>query len=87
LRQHRQAFYLQPPALVIAQVKMKRIVFIADHLVDVLLHLLFGKKMAADIQHQATPAKTGIIGDLGAGHPLVEACASGGSSCSTVCNP
>ena len=52
---------LDPPSLVIGQVPVKHIEFVLPHPVNEGLDLFHGEKMAAHVQHQSTPFKTGII--------------------------
>src|ERR1700754_4469090 len=62
-----QTFDLDTPALVVAEVQMKRIVFIANHLVDIAFDLLLCEEMTTNIKHETAPAKTGIVGDVRTG--------------------
>src|SRR5579864_2231099 len=56
-----KAFDLETPALVVAEMEVKGIEFIADHFIDVAFDLLFGEEVAADVEHEAAPSETGVV--------------------------
>src|ERR1700722_10325491 len=62
------AFDLDAPALVVAEVEVQDVVFIADHVVDIVFDLFFGEEVTAYVEHEAAPAEAGVVGDLGAGY-------------------
>ena len=59
-----ERFYLNSPALVVSQMPMKGVEFVARKMVNVAFNFFFLKEMAAAIKHQTPPAEAGIIGDF-----------------------
>ena len=60
---------LDPPALVVGKMPMKRVELVQEHQVDEGLYLLHGKKMPATVEHGPPVGEPRLVGDSQSGQP------------------
>src|SRR5688572_29413777 len=46
-----KTFYFDPPAIIVGEVPVKGVVLVLYHFVYVAFHFVFGKEMAANVEH------------------------------------
>src|SRR5690606_28545353 len=63
-----QRFYFDAPALVVGEVEVKNVEFVSRHVVDEVLHFIYGEEVAGDIEHESAPAEAWMIFDRHCGH-------------------
>src|SRR5688572_7934629 len=60
-RQLGEALDLDPPSVIIREMPMKAVEFIARHLVQVFLDVFLRKKVTAYVKHKSAPAKPWVV--------------------------